>query len=390
MAKSLTAEQELDAAFVALAKSRGGNADEALNREPAIPTYVPGTDADEQREDNRAVMDAQYGATEPRDRADEAATRRSADRQRNIFGGDETDLAASKKGPKAKAKGEEPDDGDDDDDDELEKAVRRLMRGLTKAGRDAATRAIEDSQDAYLRPQRGDDGLGGPEDDDVHGEPERFPHRDLGSENANDGTIITNLGRRVRPEGAAKKSLAAYQEDVLAQVGDDAGMWDGNPGLTALADVIGAHLEKSTARWDARLARLERGLTTLAQDNDGLARKLDKSLRANAALIAQNGALQKSLTDLSGQPVDFPMPGVIALPVASPDARSQAPARGGKGPGLTKSQLRGRLMKALKEGTIEPGTLRDFDNQVGKGVTPAEWGAYALSDIQRAACGLAN
>ena len=382
----LTPEQELDQAYNALMKSRGGNAAQSEDNEPAIPNNMGGTDVREQRADNAAYMDTQYGSTEPRDPEDEEATRRAANRQRRIFGAeDDTDLAASRRG-------ESDDEGNDDEPDaeEIEKALR-LYRRMKKSGRDAATRAIEDSQDAYLRDQRGRDGLGGDDDDDIHGEPEEFSQRDLGTEDPDDRTQITNMGRRVRNDAAASKSRGAqetFYKSAIDRTGWDAEVWDGNVGLSALADVIGDHLHKSLARQD----KIERVVMALADAYQGVNRKLDKSLKAQAALLQENAGLKKSLGAVLEQPVDIPHPGVIALQGWGAAGAGNADLHKGGKPGakkrLSKAQLKSALTKGLQAEVIDPGHLRDFDNQMAKGMTPADWVEAALNDTERAALGL--
>ncbi len=383
----LTPEQELDLAYAALMKSRGGNAPQSEDNEPAIPNNIGGTDVRQQREDNRAYMDTQYGATEPRDPEDEAATREAANRQRRVFGTDDDDDLVASQGGKKK------DDDDEPDAEEIEKALR-LYRRMKKS--DAATRAIEDSQDAYLRPQRGDDGLGGPEDDDIHGDPERFPHRDLGTEDPDDRTQITNMGRRVRNDAAAAKSLSAgrvqeqFYRAAIDQTGFGAEVWDGNEGLSKLADVMGQYLGKSLSGQDV----LRRAVAALIEDNQAIHRKLDKSLRANAALLQENAGLHKSLSAVLEQPVDIPNPGVIALAgwQATPEAQAALNKGGGKNGGkrgLSKAQMRAKLVKGLQAEAIDPSLLRDFDNQTGQGrMSPTEWAENALNDTERAALGL--
>ena len=378
---NLTPEQELDQAYNALMKSRGGNAAQSEDNEPAIPNNMGGTDVRQQRADNAAYMDTQYGATEPRDPEDEAATRRAADRQRRIFGEeDDTDLAASQRNKK-------DEDGDEPDADEIEKALR-LYRRMKKS--DAATRAIEDSQDAYLRDQRGRNGLGGDADDDIHGEPEDFPQRDLGTEDPDDRTQITNMGRRVRNDAAAAKSRGAqetFYKSAIDRTGWEAEVWDGNEGLSRLADVIGDHLSKSLSRQD----KIERVVMALADGYQAVTRKLDKSLKAQAALLQENANLKKSLGAVLEQPVDIPHPGVIALQNwgGAPNADL---AKGNKTPGkkrgLTKAQLKSALTKGLQAEVIDPGHLRDFDNQMAKGMSPADWVETVLNDTERAALGL--
>ncbi len=377
---NLTPEQELDAAFAAytqLTKSRGGNAPEGFDNEPAIPNRLPGTSPEEQREDNRAYMDTQYGGTEPRDPADERATREMAERQRRVFGKEgDTDLAESEAERRRKKEEE------DEEAEEIEKALK-LYRRIKKS--DAATRAIESGQDAYLRDQRGHDELGGNEDDDIHGEPERYKDGRFGEENADDSVVITNMGRRVGSPNAQRKSLAAqeaYYRDTMEATGFDAPVWNGNPGLTAMADVIASHLAKSQARMD----RLDAILTSVLKENQGLRAKLDKSLSAQAKILNSHAELQKSMARIEGQPVDFAPSGLIMMP-----QRQQIPGQPAKQPsgkGLTKSVLKATLKKGMQSGVIGADMLRDFDNSIGRGMTPQEWVNYALNDTERAGLGL--
>ncbi len=373
-------EQELDAAFAAYAqlnKSRGGNAPEGSDNEPAIPNRIPGTSPQEQREDNRAYMDTQYGGTEPRDPADERATRDMANRQRRVFGEQNDDDLAESEAERRRKKEEE-----DDEAEEIEKALK-LYRRIKKS--DAATRAIETSQDAYLRDQRGHDDLGGDEDDDIHGEPERYADGRFGEENPDDSVQITNMGRRVGSPNAQRKSLTTqedYYRDTMQATGFDARVWNGNPGLTAMADVMAAHLAKSQKRMD----RLETVLTAVLKENQGLRAKLDKSLSAQAMILNGHTELQKSLARIEGQPVDFAPSGLIMMPQRQQAPGQSAAPAGTKG--LTKSALKATLKKGMQSGAIGADMLRDFDTQTGRGMKPQEWVDYALNDTERANLGL--
>ncbi len=393
----MTPEEALDrelqasyAEFTRLEKSRrddGGNAPEDFNHEPGLPQNMRGASTQEQRADNRRYVDTQYGDTEPRDPEDEEAERVAADRQRRVFGGeDDADLARSRR---KKTRDDDDDDDDDDDQEDFEKAMR-MYRAWKKSQRDAATRAIESDQDAYLRDQRGRDGLGGHEEDDIHGEPEDFPDGRFGMPDPDDQTQITNMGRRVKGAGSARKSLSTAQDfyqDALDATGYSRDVWDANQGLAALADVLGSHLDKSTrvianladrlAKSEARQARMEAQLT--------------KSLQAQTVTLQGQRAIAKSLAAIEEQPVDLAPPGVVLWPGAQTAPNGQ-PARGkGKGAkpkSLTKSQVRGTLTKAMRAGAIESSLLVDFDNAMIKQMAVPDWLDTALDEDQRAALGL--
>ena len=394
MGKKLTPEQlvdhELDLAFAefqGLNKSRrdgGGNAAPEFNEEPALPQNMGGQSTREQRKDNRGYVDTQYGDTEPEDPEDEEATRRAAARQRRIFSEEnDEDLAASQAGRRK-------DEEDEEDEEEFEKAMRFYHR-WKKSQRDAATRAIEAGQESYLREQRGDDDEGGNEDDDVHGEPEDFPDGRFGMPDPDDQTQITNMGRRVRGAGSARKSLGGSQDfyqEVIGTTDYDAEIWNVNPGLAAIADVVGRYLDKS-ATVITRLAQELRKSNARVQRMEA---QLAKSLTSQAVILRQNRELSKSMAVIEEQPIDFAPSGVVLWPGAR-TARDAQPAqrggrKGGKPPALTKSVVKGKLTKAMRAGQIDPAMLVDFDNAMTKQTPLAQWVETAFDEDQRAALGL--
>jgi hypothetical protein len=271
----------------------------------------------------------------------------------------------------------------------MEKAMR-FWHAWKKSQRDTATRAIEAGQESYLRDQRGDDGEGGNEADDLHGEPEDFPDGRFGMPDPDDQTQITNMGRRVRGAGSAKKSLAGsrdFYQEVIGTTEYDAEIWNINPGLSAIADTMGRYLDKSAAA----IAQLADRLAKSDARAQRLEAKLEKSLTSQAAILRQNRELAKSMAAIEEQPVDFAPPGVVLWPGARTAPEAQ-PARGGKkgnkAPALTKSVVKGKLTKAMRTGQLDPALLVDFDNAMTKQMPLAQWLETAFDEDQRAALGL--
>lgn len=306
------------------------------------------TDRDEE-EDNDEEMEEQYGDTEPEDDADEEADKKAAKRQKRAYDEDET--KKSRKARKSRRRDDDEDDKDEDEDEDEVKKSRRVRKS------DAATRAIRDSQDSYLDED---------DDDDLHGYAEDM---DEEQGDGDDETIITNMGRRVRP-GVKKSMRDNFYGDLVKSTGFDADFFDANPAVERMSDIVGDYLDAA----DRRVARLTKSINVLA--------------KSQAALLRSNMALQQQIDTLSQQPADQPHPG-FQTPYFQVDEMAKSQAKQNKGTSkLTKSLVREKLTKGMVSQIVEPYVLSDFDAYTARGLTPDEWVANTLDEHQRQALGL--
>ncbi len=333
--------EEAYKSYMSLEKSRKRKMDKAQEGNddlPAEPDELEKSESEEEKErDNREEMDkSKRGRDEQEEIDDEDEDE------------DEEDLAKCR-GCGAKV-------------EKSQKFCHNCGKKLRKS-KDSATRAIRESQDSYIK----DD------DDDIHGEEEDIPEE---QGDGDDETIITNMGRRVRP--GVKKSLREdFYGNLIKSTGFDAEFFDANPAVEQMADVVGDYLEAS----ERRVSALEKSLKKTQE-------MLQKSLSAQAALLRANTTMQRQLDALASQPADFPATGHLS-PEAHVEhmAKSQAKKQE-NAPKLSKSMVREKLTKAMVNDIVDPRMLADFDNYMAKGLTADQWVEDALSPEQRQALGL--
>ena len=378
MPKELSALEELQQVYkdhVRLEKSRVRKAKErGENDPPADDDEMKQYDTrkDEDR-DNREEDEAQYGNSEPKDEADEEATRRAGKRQRRAYDEDDDDTRKSRKARKSRREDDDDDDDeddedrrtrksrrDDDEDEDEDRDVRKSRRG------DSATRAIRDSQDSYLKED---------DDDDLHGYAEDMDEEEG---TGDDQTIISNMGRKVRP--GVKKSRSFYKS-LIRETGFDSDFFDANPAVERMADTVGQYLDASDRRY-----------ASLAKSNNELHKSNEQLMKSVAALLRTVDRQQAQLDNFATQPVDNPQPGYASGWDTQVDSLSKSQAARNKQqqsqPKLTKSMVRERLNKGMVNEIVEPSMLGDFDNSMARGLTADQWADMALTSEQRQALGL--
>ena len=384
MAEVRDALEELESAYSLhqrMEKSRKKAMDKGAqggsDNPPADPDNMGRYDSDEQEDkDNQEEMDAQYGDTEPQDGADKRATKEAARRQKRVV----EDTRKSRRDHDE----DEDDDGRKEEEDiqKCRKCKSEVEKGQKfchncgeslKKSKGSATRAVRDSQDSYLRDDDEDD-------DDLHGEAE-----DMGEEEGrgDDKTIITNMGRRTKPKVTKSRRQEFYEDLYKSGAANDA-LFDANPTLEVLADTIGDYLAQS----ESKQATLAKSNNALAKSNREISDGLNKSMRAQAALLRTVTNLQQQLDNLVAAPADQPYSGIPnftpqnVVPIAKSGARGQQQAK------LSKSLVRDRLIKGMRDDVVESGLVADFDESMGRGLTADQWAEAALTDDVRQALGL--
>ncbi len=365
MPKVPDALEELEAAYTAhqrMEKSRKKMDKGGSDNPPADPDNMGQYDNEkEEDEDNKEEMNAQYGDTEPQDGADKKATREAAKRQKEAY--NETRKSRREK----------------DEEDELDKCrecgseVDKSQKFCHNCGeklkksKGSTTRTIRDSQDAYLRD-------GDTNDDDLHGERE-----EMGKEEGkgDDDTIITNMGRRTKPK-VEKSRRANFYDDLVKSGVANEGLIDANPALEDMIDIFGDHLAKSEAQ-----------TSTLAKSNREVSAMLAKSMQAQAALLRTVTNLQQQVDNLAAMPSDQPFVGVPNFNAENvvPMQKSNAATKQ-QTTKLSKSLVRERLIKGMREDMVQGTFVADFDNWMAKGLTADQWVENALTDDVRQALGL--
>lgn len=312
-----------------------------LEDEPAKPDADELEDEYEESEQdaaNREVTEARFkgGAHEPRDEEDERAQREAARVQARQFHG------------KKKSRHE------DEDEEEYEKSRREDEDEDEREEKSRARKAKHTSHDFW------DD-----DEDAVHGyEDDPAVDKAEGAEDADDDTIITNMGRRIKRREGKKSLREAFAHDLSKSRGL-ADVIEVSDEMNELTTIVANHLgtvEKSLGRF----ARTERLVGAMAETMLELAKS------------------QNELRELLGaQPARTPATGVV-LPADG--------VRKGGAPRASMKEVRDKLIKGSQRGIVDSHVLAAFDSLAGDplagNMTLEDFISRNLTDEQRAALSL--
>ena len=344
---------------LALVKSHRGQVD------PAAPRHV-----DEGGEADRSVR-WEGTSGEPRDTEDEhaqaAAERRveHANKARREDNGEDEEEKSRRHREGEKMFESRQDEGDDGEDerrtdkslhDETCKCAECMKARKSRKGHeDAAERAIDESQRAYIY-----DDDWNKDDEDLHGHFEDPAEEDAPG-SGDDKTIITNMGRRVRSsadakEGRKKSLREAFYRDI-AKSKETAAIVDASDALAHLTDVLGAHLD---------------GV-------QGLIKSLNERLdQVEKVQKAQSGVLVEMAKSRDSEVANQPMAGIGMFPAVT---KSNATAKTEKAP-ISDNIIRKALYNGMVRGIVSPDAVAEFDAFRMQNYSAREWVESTLTPEQ--------